>query len=270
MVGVGNSVHFAGYRSHVARAEDIINANAQRTFLVGVAQLAETTLQKAVAHAPTNFAIHIRQRNGVEIAYSHYRVRRLVNRRFHRLRLLLAQLTGSVELLAEGALLEMADGQCVQLQIFFHEAKTLQVIHNESDGVFLDNHIALAADVILRLVGDSLLVDERVARENHIAKLPTAVVSLEIVVGIGVLAHGLAQLVEGHALRIFIHPDLLQADDICVLLVEVGKHLLGLLFIAHTKRMGVVGQHLECVGEILLRLFPLVRNKKGYYPNEQE
>jgi hypothetical protein len=34
--------------------------------------------------------------------------------------------------------------------------------------------------------------------------------------------------------------------------------------------MGVVGQHFERVGEILLRLFPLVRNKKGYYPNEQE
>ena len=64
VVGVGDSVHFAGYRSHVARAEDIINANAQRTFLVGVAQLAETTLQKAITHAPTNLAIHIRQWNG--------------------------------------------------------------------------------------------------------------------------------------------------------------------------------------------------------------
>ena len=27
VVGVGDSVHFAGYRSHVARAEDIIYAN---------------------------------------------------------------------------------------------------------------------------------------------------------------------------------------------------------------------------------------------------
>ena len=75
VVGVGDSVHFAGYRSHVARAEDIINANTQGPLFVGVAQLAETALQEAVAHAPTNFAIHIRQRNGIEIAYSHYRVR---------------------------------------------------------------------------------------------------------------------------------------------------------------------------------------------------
>ena len=175
-----------------------------------------------------------------------------------------------MELLIEGALLEMADGQRVQLQVFLDEAKTLQVIHNEADGVLLDNHIALTADVILRLVGDSLFVDERVARKDDIPKLPTAVVSLEIVVGIGVLAHGLAQLGEGHALCVFIYPDLLEADDICVLLVEVGKHLAGLLLIAHAERMGVVGQHLERVGEILLRLFPLVRNKKGYYPNEQE
>ena len=84
------------------------------------------------------------------------------------------------------------------------------------------------------------------------------------------MAHGLAQLVEGHALCIFIYPDLLQADNICVLLVEVGKHLARLLLIAHAERMGVVGQHFERVGELLLRLFPLVRNKKGYYPNEQE
>ena len=164
----------------------------------------------------------------------------------------------------------MADGERIQLQVFFHEAKTLQVIHNKTNSIFLYHHIALATDVILRLVGDSLFVDERVARKDDIPKLPTAVISLEIVVGIGVLAHGLAQLRKGHALRVFIHPDLLQADDIRVLLVEVGKHLLGLLLIAHTKRMGVVGQHFERVGEILLRLFPLVRNKKGYYPNEQE
>ena len=125
VVGVFYSVHFAFYRGEVARAEDIINANAKGTFLVGVAQLAETALQKAITHAPTNLAIHIRQWNGVEIAYCHHRVGRLVNRRFHRLRLLLAQLAGIVELLAETALLEMADGQRVQLQVFLHETKTL-------------------------------------------------------------------------------------------------------------------------------------------------
>ena len=167
-----------------------------------------------------------------------------------------------MELLIEGALLEMADGQRVQLQVFLHEAKTLQVIHNEADGVFLNDHITLAADVILRLVGDGLLVDERVARENHIAKLPTAVVSLEIVVGIGVLAHGLAQLGKGHAFLIFIHADLLQAEDIGFLLVEIGEHLLGLLFVAHAECMGIVGQYFERMGELLLRFFPLVRHKK--------
>ena len=37
VVGVIYSVHFAFYRGEVARAEDIINANTQRTFLIGVA-----------------------------------------------------------------------------------------------------------------------------------------------------------------------------------------------------------------------------------------
>ena len=101
-----------------------------------------------------------------------------------------------------------------------------------------------------------------VAREDHVAKLPTAVVSLEIVVGIGVLAHGLAQLSKGHAFLIFIHADLLQAEDIGFLLVEIGEHLLGLLFVAHAECMGIVGQHFECMGELLLRFFPLVRHKK--------
>ena len=36
VVGVGDSVHFAGYRGEVARAEDIINANTQRTFLIRI------------------------------------------------------------------------------------------------------------------------------------------------------------------------------------------------------------------------------------------
>ena len=36
VVGVGDSVHFACYRSHVAGTEDIIDANTQRTFLIGV------------------------------------------------------------------------------------------------------------------------------------------------------------------------------------------------------------------------------------------
>lgn len=90
VVGVGDSVHFACYRSHVAGTEDIIDANTQRTFLVSVAQLAKTALQKAVAHAPTNLAIHIRQRYGIEVTHRQHRVGRLVNRRFHRLSLLLA------------------------------------------------------------------------------------------------------------------------------------------------------------------------------------
>lgn len=36
VVGVFYSVHFAFYRGEVARAEDIINANAQRTFLIRI------------------------------------------------------------------------------------------------------------------------------------------------------------------------------------------------------------------------------------------
>ena len=90
VVGVGDSVHFACYRSHVAGTEDIINANTERTFLIGVAQLAKTALQKAITHTPTNLAIHIRQRYGIEVTHRQHRVGRLVNRRFHRLRLLLA------------------------------------------------------------------------------------------------------------------------------------------------------------------------------------
>ena len=36
VVGVFYSVHFAFYRGEVARAEDIINANTQRTFLIRI------------------------------------------------------------------------------------------------------------------------------------------------------------------------------------------------------------------------------------------
>ena len=243
MVGVGDSVHFACYWGEGARAEDIINANTQRTFLIRITQSTETALQEAVAHAPAKLTIYIGQRNGVEIAHCHHRVRRLVDSLFHRLGLLLAQLAGVMQLLTEAALLEVIDREGVQLKVLFHETKTLQVIHNEADGVLLDDDIALAADVILRLVGDVLLIDERVARENHITELPTAVVSLEIVVGIWVLAHGLAQLGKGHALCIFIYPDLLQTDNIRILLIEISKHLLGLMLVAHTQRMGIVSEH---------------------------
>ena len=125
VVGVGDSVHLAFYRGQAAGTEDIINANTERTFLIGVAQPTKTALQKAITHAPTNLAIHIRQRNGIEVTYRQHRIGRGINRRFHRFGLLLAQFTGIVELLAETALLEMADGQRVQLQVFLHETKTL-------------------------------------------------------------------------------------------------------------------------------------------------
>ena len=148
VVGVGDSVHFAGYRSHVARAEDIINANTQRPLLIRITQFAETALQEAVSHAPAKLTIDIGQRNGVEIAHCHHRVRRLVDSLLHRLGLLLAQLAGVMQLLTEAALLEVIDREGVQLKVLFHETKTLQVIHNEANGVLLDDDIALAADVV--------------------------------------------------------------------------------------------------------------------------
>ena len=74
-----------------------------------------------------------------------------------------------------------------------------QMIDDEPYGLVSDLHIALAADVRLRFVSNGVFVRQRITREDHVAKLSVAVVALEVVVGIGVIAHRLAQGGQGQS-----------------------------------------------------------------------
>ena len=78
------------------------------------------------------------------------------------------------------------------------------MIDNQAKGVAIDHYVALTADVGHGLVAHRLLVDERIAREDYIAKLTAAIVVLEVVIGIGILVHHLAQHGQGEALSALI------------------------------------------------------------------
>ena len=95
------------------------------------------------------------------------------------------------------------------------------MIDYQSDGVIVYDHITLAADIACRLITNSLFVDQRIAREYHIAKLASAVVQFKVIIGIRVLAHSLTQFGESKAFLVFIYQHLLQTNNICILRIDI-------------------------------------------------
>lgn len=199
MVGVSHSVHFAFYRGKAAGTEDVVNANTQRTFLNGVSHFAKTALEEAVAQPELHLPIHIRQRYSIKVAHYHHWIWRLTDASFHLASLLVAQFACVLQLLHQTTILDFGHAQCVELQIFSHQSVALQMVDDEPYGLVSDLHIALAADVRLRFVSNGVFVRQWVAREDHVAKLSVAVVALEVVVGIGIIAHRLAQGGQGQS-----------------------------------------------------------------------
>ena len=95
------------------------------------------------------------------------------------------------------------------VQFAVGEAVRLKVVGEEANGVLPDQHIAATANIGARWVTDSMLVDQRVTGENGVSELMSAVIDLEVEIGVRILIEGIAQLIESEMLVALIHIHLL-------------------------------------------------------------
>lgn len=209
VVGIALLAYAASERMKAAGAENIINADAYTMALIRGTIAPQTTFGKAVAQTHIHCPIDQRHGQRIKITYRYHWIRRLANSTAHLLHLFAAQLAGLRKLAIEGTFFEMSCGERVEAEVRVFEFETLQMIDNQAKGVAIDHYVALTADVGHGLVAYRLLVDERIAREDYIAKLTAAVVVLEVVIGIGILVHYLAQFGQSEALSTLIHQHLL-------------------------------------------------------------
>ena len=129
------------------------------------------------------------------------------------------------------------------------------MVDHQTKRIVANHYIALATDIGVRFVADSLLVDKRIAGKNDIAKLAIAVVFLEILVGVWVLPHRFTQCRQCETIARFVHQYLLQTDDIRIHTIDMIEHsVLGLQILADHHSASVVGNHTQLVAMLRRRL----------------
>ena len=158
------------------------------------------------------------------------------------------------------------------VQFAVGEAERLKVIGEEANGVLPDQHIAATAYIGARRVTDSMLVDQWVTGENGVSELMSAVIDLEVEIGVRILIEGIAQLIESEMLVALIHIHLLQAKYIGIGLLQELCDLVSVCFACLPHGVGVVGQDSEfsSCGLLAIRVEETVGDKEETRSGEQK
>lgn len=184
-------MYLAADRYERLGAENIIDTHSETALLARSAPRPGVHMPPSVIKAATDMPVGITERDGIEIAYHYDRIRTLVYLLSYHTGLGITNRQGFLPFVLEtfeGREKALVSTQAIRIRnIIVGETIRLQVVVYQTESVCTDDHVTAVREVAVRLVMDTLLVDERVFGPNHRTKLMALVVDGEIDIRVRIL-----------------------------------------------------------------------------------